>query len=138
VANAPLEAIAEALGARLGSIATRIERELKLSVAALVSEVRAERAEAGVHPEGAVGQGGEVADDLRLGELWKAGRLAAAELLGYLNRREVVARERARPAARLRLLEDQLHPASTSARRSMSAGERFSVTHTSSASSIPE
>jgi len=46
VANAPLEAIAEALGARLGSIAARIERELKLSVAALVSEVRAERAEA--------------------------------------------------------------------------------------------
>lgn len=49
--NTPLETIAEALGTRLGAIAARIERELRLSVAALVLEVRAERAEAELRVE---------------------------------------------------------------------------------------
>ena len=82
----------------------------------------AERVEAGVHAEGPVGQSSEMADDLRLGELGKARRLAAAELLGHLGRWEVVARERAgrRPACDFSKIS--FTPASTSARRSMSPG----------------
>jgi hypothetical protein len=98
----------------------------------------AERVEAGVDAERAVGEGCEMADDLGLGQLGEARRLPAAKLVRDLGRREVVARERSCPAALLRLLEDELHAASTAASLSMSSGVRFSVTHTSRASSSPE
>ena len=100
----------------------------------------AERVEAGVDPEVARRELGEVADDLRLGELGQPRRLGAAELLGQLGRGQVVARQRRGAAARLRLLVDELHArtsASTCASRSMSAGVRFSVTATRSTSSMP-
>ena len=79
----------------------------------------------------------EVADELGLGDLGKARRALAAELLGDLRNRQIVGGEARSPAALLRPLVDQLHAASTSASRSMSARERFSVTQTSSASSMP-
>ena len=101
----------------------------------------AERVEAGVDPEVARRELGEVAHELRLGELGQARRLGAAQVLRHLGRGQVVVRQRRRAAARLRLLVEQLHQARTScstcASRSMSAGLRFSVTATSSTSSMP-
>src|SRR5205823_728975 len=98
----------------------------------------AEWIEAGVDSEVARRELGEVPQDLRLRELGEPRRLRAAQLVRNVRGRQVVARRLAAPAAGLRLLEDQLHAASarTCARRSMSSGERFSVTQTSSASSI--
>ena len=102
---------------------------------------RAERVEARVDSEVARRQFGEVAEDLRLGELGQARRLGAAQLLRQVDTRQaVVAGRFAAATSRLRLLEDQLHAATsakTSAKRSTSAGVRFSVTHTSRASSSP-
>ena len=100
----------------------------------------AERVEARVDAEVAVGERGEVAHEVGLRDLRQARRRRAAELVRDFRLRHVVARQRARAAARLRLLVDQLHRAtspSTSASRSMSSGVRFSVTATSSASSRP-
>ena len=106
----------------------------------VLHRARAERVEAGVDAEVPVGERGEVAHELRLGDLRQARRLPARQLLGNLGGGQLVARQPARAATGLRLLEDQLHAAtsaSTSASRSMSAGLRFSVTATSSASSRP-
>ena len=101
----------------------------------------AERIEAGVDPEVAVGQVREVAHDLVLGQLGQARRLLAGERGGNLGHRQAVVGHPPRPAAGLALLVDELHQphtsASTSARRSMSAGVRFSVSATSSTSSMP-
>ena len=98
----------------------------------------AERVEAGVDPEVPVGERREVADELGLGDLGQAGRPAAAKRLGDLDAREVlVTRQRAGAASRARALVDQLHRSSTSARRSISSGVRFSVTATMIASSSP-
>src|SRR5206468_11743282 len=77
----------------------------------------AEWIEAGVDPEVASRELGEVAEDLRLRELRQPRRLGAAQLLGNVCRREVVARRLAAAATGLRLLEDQLH-ANTRASRS--------------------
>ena len=85
----------------------------------------AERVEARVDAEVAVGESREVADELGLRDLGQPRRLPAGELLRDLRLRQLVARQRAGATARLRLLEDQLHPAtspSTSASRSMSSG----------------
>ena len=79
----------------------------------------------------------EVPDELRLRELGKPRRRLSLQLVGHLRTRNVVARQLSAAAAGLRLLEDQLHVASASTRRSMSAGVRRSVTATSSASSNP-
>ena len=100
----------------------------------------AERVEARVDAEVAVGERGEVADEVGLRDLGQARRRLRRSSSGHLRLRQVVARQRARATARLRLLVDQLHRAtspSTSASRSMSSGVRFSVTATSSASSRP-
>ena len=100
----------------------------------------AERVEAGVDAERAVGERGEVAHELRLGDLGEARRRAPAQLLGDVDLRQVVARQRARAAAGPRTFEDELHAATsprTAASRSTSAGVRFSVTATSTASSSP-
>ena len=97
----------------------------------------AERVEAGVDPERAVGERGEVANELGLGDLRQARGVLTSQLGGHIGLRDVRTRERGGPAARLRALVDQLHAASTSASRSISSGVRFSVTATSSASSRP-
>ena len=101
----------------------------------------AERVEAGVDAEVAVGEVREVAHDLVLGQLGQARRLLAGERRRNLGHRQPVVRDAPGPAARLALLVDELHQphtsASTSARRSMSAGVRFSVSATSSTSSMP-
>src|SRR5207244_11682578 len=101
----------------------------------------AERVESRVDAEVARRELGEVAKDLRLRELGQLRRLGAAQRVGNAHvPQPVVARRFAAAPAGLRLLEDQLHAAtsaSTCASRSTSAGERFSVTQTSSASSIP-
>ena len=101
----------------------------------------AERVEAGVDAEVAVGQVREVAHDLVLGQLGQARRLLAGERGRNLGHRQAVVGNAPGPAARLALLVDELHQphtsASTSARRSMSAGVRFSVSATSSTSSMP-
>ena len=97
----------------------------------------AERVEAGVDSKGARREPREVADELGLGELRQARRPFAAQLLGDLRDRQVVRGESGGAPPLLRQLVDQLHAASTSASRSMSARVRFSVTQTSSASSRP-
>ena len=101
----------------------------------------AERVEARVDTEVPVGEVREVAHDLVLGELGQAWRLLARECRGNLGYRQAVARDPPRTAPGLALLVDQLHQphtsASTSARRSMSAGVRFSVSATRSTSSMP-
>jgi hypothetical protein len=56
MAASPLDAVAEELGAELGTFALRIERELRLSVAALQSELRAARAEFELRIERAVAE----------------------------------------------------------------------------------
>ena len=116
-------------------------RDALVDARVVLHRAAAERVEAGVDPEVAGRELGEVADDLRLGELGQARRLGAAQLLGHLGGRQVVAGQRRRTAARLRLLVDQLHQARTSAstcaRRSMSAGLRFSVTAIRRTSSMP-
>ena len=69
----------------------------------------AERVEAGVDAERPVGERGEVADDLRLGELREARRVGAAQSSGELGNREPGVRQRRRAPARPGLLVDQLH-----------------------------
>ena len=107
----------------------------------VLHRARAERIEARVDAEVARRQLGEVADELELGHLRQARRLGAAEFLRHLRHRQPLgARDRRGAPARLRLLVDQLHratSASTSARRSISSGVRFSVTATSRTSSMP-
>src|SRR5262245_32434956 len=93
--------------------------------------------EARVDAEGAVGKRGEVPQELRLRDLRQPGRARTAELFRHLSRWEVGPRERRSSAAWPRLLVDELHAASTSTSRSISAVVRFSVTATSSASSRP-
>jgi hypothetical protein len=109
----------------------------------------AERVEAGVDAEVAVGERGDVADELRLGDLRQPRRMGAAELGRQLRlRQSVVGHAPCTPAWAASLI-DELHPwpgafvdhpetsASTSASRSMSAGIRFSVTVTRRTSSSP-
>ncbi len=103
----------------------------------VLHRARAERVEAGVDPEVAGREGGEVAQHLGLGELGEPRRRRASLTLGQLGDRQVGPRHRHSSAARLRLLVDQLHEPSASARRSISATVRFSVTATSSESSRP-
>ena len=69
----------------------------------------AERIEAGVDPEVARGELGEVAQHLRLGELGQARRLLACKLGRHLRHRQVRTRDAEAASARLRLLVDQLH-----------------------------
>ena len=101
----------------------------------------AQRIEARVDPERARGKLGKVANELGFGDLGEPGGLLAAQLVGDVGARQlVVARQRRGPPTGLRLLVDEPHPATsarTSARWSISAGVRFSVTQTSRASSIP-
>ena len=101
----------------------------------------AERIEAVVDAEVARRELREVTDELELGHLRQARRLRAAQLLRNVGRRQPSGRGIDRRApARLRLLVDQLHratSASTSASRSISSGVRFSVTATSRTSSMP-
>jgi hypothetical protein len=97
----------------------------------------AQRVEAGVDAEVLGRELGEVAQELRLGQLGQARRLIAGELSRDLGGRQVGPRDPRGAAPGLRALVDQLHAPSTSARRSMSSGVRRSVTATSSASSIP-
>ena len=67
----------------------------------------AERIEAGVDAERAIGERREVADDLRLGELGQPGRARAAQRVGNLRHREVRPRRPAGATAGARPLEDQ-------------------------------
>ena len=69
----------------------------------------AERVEAGVDPEVARRELGEVAQHLRLGELGQARRALARELGRHLGHGQVGLRDAEAAAARLRLLVDQLH-----------------------------
>ena len=120
----------------------RERREPLVDARVVLHRAGAERVEARVHAEVAGRELGEMADELELGHLRQARRLAAAELLRELGgRRQVlVTRQRRRAPAGLRLLVDQLHRATsarTSARRSISSGVRRSVTATSRTSSIP-
>ena len=101
----------------------------------------AERVEARVDPEVAVGERGEVAHELVLGHLREPRRTLPSKLWRKRRHWETVRRDATRATPRPRLLVDQLHyattSASTSARRSTSAGVRFSVTATSRTSSSP-
>ena len=111
----------------------------------------AERVEAGVDAEGAIGQSSEVAHDLRFRELGESRGLRAPERVGQLRDRQVGTRRAPGTTSRTRALEDQgrvleastrigAHArtsSSTSARRSMSSTVRFSVTATRSTSSMP-
>src|SRR4029079_10774383 len=91
----------------------------------------AERVEAGVDPEVARRELGEVAHQVRLGELGQARWLGAGELGRDLGCGKAFGpRWPARAAARVRLLVDQLHALSTSARRSVSYGARLLVRDT--------
>ena len=107
----------------------------------VLHRARAERVEPRVDAEGPIGERREVPDDLGLGELRQARRALAPERFREIDLRHVVERQARGAASGLRLLEDQLHAPATSSRtaakRSMSAGLRFSVTQTSSASSRP-
>ena len=73
----------------------------------------AERVEAGVDAEVAVGEVREVADDLVLGQLGQPRRLLARERGRHLGHGQAVVREATGAAARLALLVDELHSAST-------------------------
>ena len=76
----------------------------------VLHRARAERVEAGVDPEVALRELGEVADELELVHLGKSRRLGAPQLLGNLRRGQaLVARDRRRTAPALRLLVDELH-----------------------------
>ncbi len=97
----------------------------------------AQRVETRVDSEGAVGERREVAHDLGLGELGEPRRLPAAELLRHLCRGEVVARQRPGAPTLLRLLEDRASRRQHLRQPVDVAGERFSVTQTRRASSIP-
>ena len=107
----------------------------------VLHRARAERIEAVVDAEVARRELGEVAHELELRHLGSRGGSARRSSSGTSRRGQpVVLRDRRRAPARLRLLVDQLHratSASTSASRSISAGVRFSVTATSSTSSMP-
>jgi hypothetical protein len=103
----------------------------------VLHRARAERVEAGVDPERPGRELGEVADEVGLGDLGKARRRGPAQLrrdVGGLDGRFGNAPT---AAARSGALVDELHGWSTSARRAMSAGVRFSVTATRSTFSIP-
>ena len=69
----------------------------------------AERVEAGVDAEVAVGEVREVADDLVLGQLRQPRRLLARERGGHLGHGQAVVREATGAAARLALLVDEVH-----------------------------
>ncbi len=107
----------------------------------VLHRARTEWVEAGVDAEVPVGEVCEVAYDLVLGQLRQARRLLPRERRGNLGYRQTVVRDSPRTAPGLALLVDQLHQLQTStrtsARRSMSAGVRFSVSATSSTSSMP-
>src|SRR5205807_435649 len=101
----------------------------------VLHRARPERVEAGVDPERPGGELAEVAHHLRLGQLRQPRRPLASKIVGDVSRREVVARKRRGPAPGTALLEDQLQEVtstSASTSRSTSAGERRSVTQTSS------
>ena len=112
---------------------------------------RAERVEARVDAEGAVGERREVPHDLRLGELGKARRMCAAQAVRELGDGEVGSRRAPGSATRARALEDERRVApgasrlgahahtssSTAASRSTSSTLFFSVTDTSRTSSMP-
>ncbi len=103
----------------------------------VLHRARAERVEAGVNAEVARRELGEVTEQVRLGDLRKARRRRPPQLTRNLGHGQIQARRSTCSAAGTGLLEDQLQPASTSARRSISAGVRRSVTATSRTSSIP-
>src|SRR5262249_35655692 len=103
----------------------------------VLHRARAERIEARVDTERAGREMREVADEFWLGDLGKPRWALATKVVRELGHRQRARRQARRAPALLRFLVDQLHPASTSARRSMSASVRFSVTQTSSASSMP-
>ena len=107
----------------------------------VLHRARAERVEAGVDPEVAVGERREVPHDLVLRHLGQPRRRLSPELRGDLRHRQVVGGDTTRAPPRPRLLVDQLHQratsASTSARRSTSPGVRFSVSATRRTSSRP-
>ena len=115
----------------------RQRREALVDPRVVLHRAGAERVEAGVDSEVARRELGEVPHQVRLGELGQARRLGARELGRHLGARQVGPRRTARASARMGLLVDQLHAASTSARRSISSGVRFSVRATSSTSSSP-
>ncbi len=116
-------------------------RETLVDARVVLHRAGAERIEARVDPEVAVGEVREVTDDLVLGDLGQARRLLAGERGRHLGDGEVVGRHAAGATAGPALLVDELHQPHTSARtsasRSMSAGVRFSVTATRSTSSMP-
>ena len=125
-------------------VAETLERGRALVHARVVlHRAAAERVEARVDPEVAVGERGEVPDDLVLRNLRQARRALAGKLGGDLGHRQAVRGDAARAPTGTRLLEDQLHQtdpvtsARTSASRSTSAGVRFSVSATRSTSSSP-
>ena len=104
----------------------------------------AERVEAGVDAEGAVGERREVAHDLRLGDLGKARGRRPCEPVRKLGNGQVGPRRTPGAASGTGALEDQRRvvshaqtSSSTSARRSTSSTVRFSVSATSRTSSIP-
>src|SRR6058998_1312696 len=91
----------------------RERRESLVDPRVVLHRAGTEWVEARVHSEVPGRQLGEVADELELRHLGQARRLGAAELLGKLGGRRqlLVAGERRRATARLRLLVDQLHSA---------------------------
>ena len=101
----------------------------------------AERVEARVDAEVAIGEVREVTNDLVLRELRQPRRARAGERRGNLGQRQVVARYSSCASSCLALLVDELHQlhtsSRTSARRSTSAGVRFSVRATRITSSMP-
>ena len=139
------------LGVRVEVAEARKRGEPLVHARVVLHRAGAERVEARVDAERAVGQSGEVAHDLRLGELRKPRGARAAQRVGKLRNGQIGTRRAARAAPGARALEDErrvaprgsglaAHPhtsASTSARRSMSSTDRFSVTATSSTSSMP-
>ena len=125
-------------------------REPLVHARVVLHRAGAERIEAGVDAERAVGERREVADDLRLRELGQARRSRPAQRVGQLGDGQVGARRTTGAATRAGALEDERRrspgapglahahtSASTSARRSTSATLFFSVTATRSTSSMP-
>ena len=106
-------------------VAEPLERGRALVHARVVlHRAAAERVEARVDPEVAVGERGEVPDDLVLRHFGQSRRPLASQLGRDLGHGQVVLRDAAGAPARTRLLEDQLHQRTSPPRAPRRAGRR--------------
>ena len=87
----------------------RQSRDDLVDARVVLHRARAERIEAGVDAEVPRRQLGEVANELRLGDLGQARRLGAAKAVRHRRRLDAARRKRVRAPPRLRTLVDELH-----------------------------